>query len=457
MSRDNWERLVVAVIRRDQIWQLCHQDSITTVSSDFSQRVLSWSHVSSSPSPQLPLTSHSVVKDKKNTSASITQKLFSALLGRRKPSYYDIDGDLVGISEDHFGLESFSLRQLRDATDNFSNENFLGRGGYGKVYKGRLADGSLVAVKRLTAADSDQVMFEKEIEISGIVAHHNVLHLRGFCNMQTERLLVSPYMANGTVASCLRQRYESQPRLLSWAIRLRVALGAARGLAYLHHECVRGIIHRDIKAANILLDEEFEAVVADFSFAKYTDSDDDGIVRGTTGHIAPEYLLTGKCSQKSDVFGYGVFLLEFVTGQRTFDLARLANDDDMLLLDWVKKIFFEDKKFELMVDQDLRGNYVDEEVEKLLQISLICTQYDPDRRPTMSEVVRMLEDGDGDGLAQRWEYFSSLKVQIQLSLSELIISSGSDVSDEDFLQLPLSEYWIICHSDVSDEELSGPR
>ncbi|KAH6815008.1 BRI1-associated receptor kinase [Perilla frutescens var. frutescens] len=449
MSRDNWERLVVAVLKRDQIWQLCHQDSITTVSSDFSQRVLSWSHVSSSPSPQLPLTNHSVVKDKKNTSASITQKLFSALLWRRKPSYYDIDGDLVGISEDHFGLESFSLRQLLDATDNFSNENFLGHGGYGKVYKGRLADGSLVAVKRLTAADSDQVMFEKEIEISGIVAHRNVLHLRGFCNMQTERLLVSPYMANGSVASCLRERHESQPPLLSWAIRLRVALGAARGLAYLHHECVRGIIHRDIKAANILLDEEFEAVVADFSFAKYTDSDDDGIVRGTSGHIAPEYLSTRKCSQKADVFGYGVFLLELVTGKRVFDLARLANDDGMMLVEWVK-ILCEDKKFELMVDQVLGGNYADEEVEKLLQITLICTQDDPDRRPTMSEVVRMLEDG----LAQRWEHFSSLKVQ--LPLSELIISSSSDVSDEDFLQLPLSE-WIICHSDVSDEELSGPR
>ncbi|KAH6810094.1 BRI1-associated receptor kinase [Perilla frutescens var. frutescens] len=443
MSRDNWERLVVAVLKRDQIWQLCHQDSITTVSSDFSQRVLSnsWSHVSSSPSPQHPLTNHSVVKDKKNTSASITQKLFSALLWRRKPSYYDIDGDLVGISEDHFGLESFSLRQLLDATDNFSNENFLGRGGYGKVYKGRLADGSLVAVKRLRAADSDQVMFEKEIEISGIVAHRNVLHLRGFCNMQTERLLVSPYMANGSVASCLRERHESQPPLLSWAIRLRVALGAARGLAYLHHECVRGIIHRDIKAANILLDEEFEAVVADFSFAKYTDSDDDGIVRGTIGHIAPEYLSTGKCSQKADVFGYGVFLLELDTGQRAFDLARLANDDGMMLLDW-ETILCEEKKFELMVDQVLEGNYVDEEVEKLLQISLICRQADPERRPTMSEVVRMLEDGDG--LAQRWEDFWSLSVQYPPSSLKV--------------QYPPSD-WIICSSssDASDEELSGPR
>ncbi|KAH6761237.1 BRI1-associated receptor kinase [Perilla frutescens var. frutescens] len=365
MSRDNWERLVVAVLKRDQIWQLCHQDSISTVSSDSSERVLSFSsnnilgYVSSSPSPQLPLSNHYVVNDE----------------------------------EDHSGLESFSLRELLVATDNFNYKNFLEEGKHGRVYKGRLADGSLVTVKRFRA--NDEVKFKKELEIIGIVAHRNVLHLRGFCNTQEELLLVCPYMANGSVASCLRKRHKSQP-LLSWAIRLRVALGAARGLSYMHQECVRVIIHGDVKAENIFVDEEFEAVVADFGLAEYAD----GRIKVTYGHVAPEYLSSGKYSVKSDVYGYGFFLLELSTGQRGIDLARLAKDHNMMLLDWVKQIC-KDMKFKVMVDRDLGGNYVDKEVKKLLQIGLICTQYDPERRPTMSEVVRMLEDGDG--LAQSKE------------------------------------------------------
>lgn len=133
------------------------------------------------------------------------------------------------------------------------------------------------------------------------------------------------------------ERSESQPPL-DWPIRKRIALGSARGLAYLHDHCDPKIIHRDVKAANILLDEEFEAVVGDFGLAKLMDYKDTHVttaVRGTIGHIAPEYLSTGKSSEKTDVFGYGVMLLELITGQRAFDLARLANDDDVMLLDWV--------------------------------------------------------------------------------------------------------------------------
>ena len=135
----------------------------------------------------------------------------------------------------------------------------------------------------------------------------------------------------------LLERPESQPPL-DWSKRQRIALGSARGLAYLHDHCDPKIIHRDVKAANILLDEDFEAVVGDFGLAKLMDYKDTHVttaVRGTIGHIAPEYLSTGKSSEKTDVFGYGVMLLELITGQRAFDLARLANDDDVMLLDWV--------------------------------------------------------------------------------------------------------------------------
>jgi somatic embryogenesis receptor kinase 1 len=280
--------------------------------------------------------------------------------------------------EVHLGqLKKFSLRELQVASDNFNNKNILGRGGFGKVYKGRLADGTLVAVKRLKEerTPGGELQFQTEVEMISMAVHRNLLRLRGFCMTPTERLLVYPYMANGSVASRLRgtlffllitnafqiwlqrpinnfmtdiflfssmmldfiERQPNEPPL-DWDTRRRIALGSARGLSYLHDHCDPKIIHRDVKAANILLDEDFEAVVGDFGLAKLMDYKDTHVttaVRGTIGHIAPEYLSTGKSSEKTDVFGYGITLLELITGQRAFDLARLANDDDVMLLDWV--------------------------------------------------------------------------------------------------------------------------
>ncbi|KAJ8747602.1 hypothetical protein K2173_011410 [Erythroxylum novogranatense] len=325
---------------------------------------------------------------------------------------------VVAAEEDpevHLGqLKRFSLRELQVATDSFSNKHILGRGGFGKVYKGRLADGSL----------GGELQFQTEVEMISLAVHRNLLRLFGFCMTPTERLLVYPYMANGSVASCLRERKESEPPL-NWPIRKRIALGAARGLAYLHDHCDPKIIHRDVKAANILLDEEYEAVVGDFGLAKLMDYKDTHVttaVRGTIGHIAPEYLSTGKSSEKTDVFGYGVMLLELITGQRAFDLARLANDDDVMLLDWVKGLL-KDKKLEVLVDADLQGNYLDDEVEKLIQ---------------MSEVVRMLE---GDGLAERWEEWQK-----------------EEMFRQEFSHPHPNTTWIVdSTSHIPADELSGPR
>ncbi|CAD6341928.1 unnamed protein product [Miscanthus lutarioriparius] len=278
--------------------------------------------------------------------------------------------------EVHLGqLKRFSLRELQVATDNFNNRNVLGRGGFGKVYKGRLSD----------------------------------------------------------------ERTPNEPPL-EWETRARIALGSARGLSYLHDHCDPKIIHRDVKAANILLDEDFEAVVGDFGLAKLMDYKDTHVttaVRGTIGHIAPEYLSTGKSSEKTDVFGYGIMLLELITGQRAFDLARLANDDDVMLLDWVKALLKE-KKLEQLVDPDLQGRYADQEVESLIQVALLCTQGSPMERPKMSEVVRMLE---GDGLAERWEQWQ--KVEVMRQEAELA---------------PRHNDWIVDSTyNIRAVELSGPR
>lgn len=364
---------------------------------------------------------------------------------RRKPQDHFFDVPAEEDPEVHLGqLKRFSLRELQVATDNFSNRNILGRGGFGKVYKGRLADGSLVAVKRLKEerTQGGELQFQTEVEMISMAVHRNLLRLRGFCMTPTERLLVYPFMVNGSVASCLRERPESQPPL-SWPIRKRIALGSARGLAYLHDHCDPKIIHRDVKAANILLDEEFEAVVGDFGLAKLMDYKDTHVttaVRGTIGHIAPEYLSTGKSSEKTDVFGYGVMLLELITGQRAFDLARLANDDDVMLLDWVKGLL-KDKKLETLVDHDLQGNYDEHEVEQLIQVALLCTQGSPMERPKMSEVVRMLE---GDGLAERWEEWQK---------EEMFRQEFNHTHHHP------STAWIVADSTshIAADELSGPR
>ncbi|KAM5574782.1 BRASSINOSTEROID INSENSITIVE 1-associated receptor kinase 1 [Rosa sericea] len=362
---------------------------------------------------------------------------------RRKPQDHFFDVPAEEDPEVHLGqLKRFSLRELQVATDTFSNRHILGRGGFGKVYKGRLADGSLVAVKRLKEerTQGGELQFQTEVEMISMAVHRNLLRLRGFCMTPTERLLVYPYMSNGSVASCLRERPESQSPL-DWQKRKRIALGSARGLAYLHDHCDPKIIHRDVKAANILLDEEFEAVVGDFGLAKLMDYKDTHVttaVRGTIGHIAPEYLSTGKSSEKTDVFGYGVMLLELITGQRAFDLARLANDDDVMLLDWVKGLL-KDRKLEALVDADLQGDYIDEEVEQLIQVALLCTSGSPGERPKMSEVVRMLE---GDGLAERWEEWQK-----------------EEMFRQDFnpIHHPSTNWIIDSTSHIPPDELSGPR
>ncbi|XP_061980899.1 BRASSINOSTEROID INSENSITIVE 1-associated receptor kinase 1-like isoform X2 [Populus nigra] len=362
---------------------------------------------------------------------------------RRKPQDHFFDVPAEEDPEVHLGqLKRFSLRELQVATDNFSHKNILGRGGFGKVYKGRLADGSLAAVKRLKEerTQGGELQFQTEVEMISMAVHRNLLRLRGFCMTPTERLLVYPFMVNGSVASCLRERPESQPPL-DWPKRKRIALGSARGLAYLHDHCDPKIIHRDVKAANILLDEEFEAVVGDFGLAKLMDYKDTHVttaVRGTIGHIAPEYLSTGKSSEKTDVFGYGVMLLELITGQRAFDLARLANDDDVMLLDWVKGLL-KDKKLEMLVDADLQGIYTDDEVEQLIQVALLCTQSSPMERPKMSEVVRMLE---GDGLAERWEEWQKEEIFRQ---------------EFNHTHHPNTNWIVDSSSHIPPDELSGPR
>ncbi|KAK1268136.1 putative LRR receptor-like serine/threonine-protein kinase [Acorus gramineus] len=340
-------------------------------------------------------------------------------------------------------LRQFGLREMLTATDGFSEKNVLGRGGFGIVYRGRLGDGTMVAVKRLKEVGGvvGEKQFKTEMEMISLAVHRNLLRLIGYCVSTNERLLVYPFMANGSVASRLRAKPP-----LEWTSRKKIALGAARGLQYLHEQCDPKIIHRDVKAANVLLDDLCEASVGDFGLAKLLDHGESHVttaVRGTVGHIAPEYLSTGQSSDKTDVFGFGILLLELVSGLRALDFGKSANPK-FPMLDWVRKVW-QERKLDLLVDKDLRpgsNNYDRIEVGEMVQVALLCTQYLPSHRPKMSEVVRMLE---GDGLAEKWQVSQTYSTSggppplVGGALDvPLITMDGVDTDDDDVVEMELS-------------------
>ncbi|CAA7014122.1 unnamed protein product [Microthlaspi erraticum] len=314
--------------------------------------------------------------------------LFFWLLWHRSRSYVQQDYEFeIG------HLKRFSFREIQTATSNFSPKNILGQGGFGMVYKGYLPNGTVVAVKRLKDPNfTGEVQFQTEVEMIGLAVHRNLLRLFGFCMTPEERMLVYPYMPNGSVADRLRDSYGEKPSL-DWNRRICIALGAARGLVYLHEQCNPKIIHRDVKAANILLDESFEAIVGDFGLAKLLDQRDSHVttaVRGTIGHIAPEYLSTGQSSEKTDVFGFGILILELVTGHHKMIDQGNGQVRKGMILTWVRTLKAE-KRFGEMVDRDLRGEFDDLVLEEVVELALLCTQPHPNLRPRMSQVLKVLE------------------------------------------------------------------
>ncbi|XP_042050266.1 probable LRR receptor-like serine/threonine-protein kinase At4g30520 [Salvia splendens] len=363
---------------------------------------------------------------------------------KRKRSVLNItdvqEEDLIRLGN----LKSFSITEIRRATNNFSSKNILGAGGFGNVYRGKLEDGTLVAVKRLKdlTGTTGISQFRTELEMISLAVHRNLLRIFGYCATQNERLLVYPYMSNGSVASRLRGKLG-----LDWNTRKRIAIGASRGLLYLHEQCDPKIIHRDVKAANILLDDYCEAVVGDFGLAKLLDHGESHVttaVRGTVGHIAPEYLSTGQSSDKTDVFGFGILLLELITGMRALEFGKTVSQKGAML-EWVKKVQ-QEKKIELLVDKELGMKYDRIEVGEMLQVALLCTQYLPAHRPKMADVVRMLE---GDGLAEKWA--------ASHSYIDSSTTSKSKLHDCNELSIFGMEKSIDDDCDANCIELSGPR
>uniref|UniRef100_A0ACD5W615 Uncharacterized protein n=1 Tax=Avena sativa TaxID=4498 RepID=A0ACD5W615_AVESA len=358
------------------------------------------------------------------------------------------DIDVKKDSEVFLGhVKRYTLKDIKEATNNFNPNNILGQGGFGIVYKAILYDGTIAAVKRLKEfVSAGEGQFHTEVEVISLVVHRNLLSLIGVCSEDNERLLVYPYMLNGTVSSKL-QAYVSGKPALDWPRRKKIALGTARGLAYLHEQCDPKIIHRDIKASNILLDEFLEAIVADFGLIKLLGQGEShvfSVIRGTFGRIAPEYLMKGESSEKTDVFAYGLLLVELITGRKSFDM----HDDDHPngVVDWARELLEKDE-LSSFVDKRLLNNYNSAELKEMVQIALLCTMFSPAHRPRMSEIIRMLE-GYGS-VAERWEGLKNVLIPVPMPGASHFAPSPANYSccEEDE-----------CSSvELEAVELSGPR
>ncbi|KAL2228976.1 UNVERIFIED_CONTAM: Proline-rich receptor-like protein kinase PERK1 [Sesamum indicum] len=292
-----------------------------------------------------------------------------------------------------FSKSTFTYEELAMATDGFSDANLLGQGGFGYVHRGVLPNGKEVAVKQLKAGSGQgEREFQAEVEIISRVHHKHLVSLVGYCSTGTQRMLVYEFVPNNTLEFHLHGK--GRP-VMDWPTRLKIALGAAKGLAYLHEDCHPKIIHRDIKAANILLDFNFEAKVADFGLAKFSSDANTHVstrVMGTFGYLAPEYASSGKLTDKSDVFSFGVMLLELITGRRPVDTNQSFMDDS--LVDWARPVLtraLEDGNFDALVDQRLRNDHNHNEMARMVACAAACVRHSARRRPRMSQVVRALE------------------------------------------------------------------
>ncbi|KAH7867464.1 hypothetical protein Vadar_033864 [Vaccinium darrowii] len=288
----------------------------------------------------------------------------------------------------------FAYNELKAASQSFHPSNKIGEGGFGSVYKGRLRDGTFVAIKVL-AVEPESMRGEREFisELAALsnIKHENLVKLRGCCVNGAERFLVYDQLENNSLSHTFLGGVQNRVKF-SWTLRRDVSLGVARGLTYLHEEAKPRIVHRDIKARNILLDQDFTPKVADFGLAKlFADSTSyvSTRVAGTLGYLAPEYAVTGHLSRKSDVYSFGVLLMEIVSGRPVVDFHERYGEQ--YLVDKAWELYRENTLVEL-VDPVLNGNFPEEEAVRFLKVALLCVQEIAKKRPEISEALKMLTD-----------------------------------------------------------------
>ncbi|XP_026403201.1 receptor-like serine/threonine-protein kinase NCRK isoform X3 [Papaver somniferum] len=337
-------------------------------------------------------------------------------------------------------IYQFSYTELELATHKFDKSNLIGLGGSSHVYRGQLKDGRTVAIKRLKTQggpDADNV-FLTEIELISRLHHCHIIPLLGYCSesqgKQAERLIVFEYMPNGNLRDCLDEVQGKEP--MDWVTRIRIALGAARGLEYLHEAAAPRILHRDVKSTNILLDDKWRAKITDLGMAKRLKTDDlqsaptsPARMQGTFGYFAPEYAIIGRASLKSDVFSFGVVLLELISGRHP--IHKSPDKGDQSLVIWAAPRLKDSKRvISELADPLLKGNYPEEEMQVMAYLAKECLLLDPDFRPSMSEVVQILSTISPDKSRRRSFPVNLFQNSLNRSMRSLVEIEKTDEHTE---------------------------
>ncbi|XP_076900626.1 proline-rich receptor-like protein kinase PERK9 [Bidens hawaiensis] len=339
-----------------------------------------------------------------------------------------------------YSRSKFTYVDLMEATDGFSPQNLLGSGGFGSVYKGLLADGTEVAVKELKIGGGQgEREFSAEVEIISRIHHRYLVSLVGYCVSENKRLLVYEYVPNNTLYFHLHV----SEQVLDWPTRVKVASGAARGIAYLHEDCHPRVIHRDIKSSNILLDKNFEARVSDFGLAKIAADVFTHVttrVMGTFGYMAPEYASSGKLTEKSDVFSFGVVLLELITGRKPVDASQPLGDES--LVEWARPLLshaLETEDFKLLVDPRLGVNYAPNEMFRMIEAAAACVRHSATKRPCMGQIVRAFDSLETEDLSNGMrvgesEIYNSAQQDAEIRLFRRMAFGSQNYSTDFFTQ-----------------------
>ncbi|KAL3733940.1 hypothetical protein ACJRO7_023316 [Eucalyptus globulus] len=359
-------------------------------------------------------------------------------------------------------IGSFPLRQIKAATNNFDAANKIGEGGFGSVYKGLLSDGTTIAVKQLSSKSKQgNREFVTELGMISALQHPHLVKLYGCCIEGNQLVLVYEYMENNCLARALFGPEEFQLKL-DWGTRHKICVGIARGLAYLHEESRLKIVHRDIKATNILLDKDLNSKISDFGLAKLDEEDSTHIstkIAGTYGYMAPEYAMHGYLTEKADVYSFGIVALEVVSGQSNISYQK--KEKCFYLLDWARVLKERGNLMDL-VDQRLGSHFDEKEVLAMIKVALLCTNVTPALRPPMSSVVSMLEgkaavpvlDSEGAIIteetieAMRKHFKSDEDQAVGENITESMLTDGpwagtaSSTSTNDlYLINPDTDYW----------------
>ncbi|WOL00679.1 serine/threonine-protein kinase CDL1 isoform X1 [Canna indica] len=289
--------------------------------------------------------------------------------------------------------QTFTFRELAAATKNFRADCLLGEGGFGRVYKGKLeGSNQIVAIKQLDRNGlQGNREFLVEVLMLSLLHHPNLVNLIGYCADGDQRLLVYEYMPLGSLEDHLHDLSLDKKRL-DWNTRMKIAAGAAKGLEYLHDQASPPVIYRDLKCSNILLDEDYHPKLSDFGLAKLGPVGDNTHVStrvmGTYGYCAPEYAMTGQLTLKSDIYSFGVVLLELITGRRAIDKSRAAGEHNLVA--WARPLFKDRRKFSQMADPVLQGQYPARGLYQALAVAAMCVQEQPTMRPLIADVVTAL-------------------------------------------------------------------